>query len=98
LNEAAELERAGIPLETRLTVRTIEAPDAPALYNAPSVRRTRDLLGVSQSLFAQLLGVSSVLVASWERGARIPAPWARRLLDEINHNPQRWRRMFRKAS
>jgi DNA-binding transcriptional regulator YiaG len=87
-----------MPLESKFTVRTVEVPDAPRNYNGKSVRETRDKIGVSQALFAMLLGVSPILVSSWERGARVPALWARRLLDEVNHDPQRWRGMLRKAS
>jgi hypothetical protein len=44
-------------------------------------------LNVSQAVFARLIGVSDVLVRSWERGARQPAPIARRLLDQIQAYP-----------
>src|ERR1051325_836659 len=62
------------------TVRTIEVPD-PHVYRATQVVQLREKLGVSQAVFAHLLGVSVVLVKSWERGARVPSPIARRLLD-----------------
>src|SRR5205823_4956392 len=84
LTEAIEVERAGIPLKSRFTVRTVTVPDAPKTYNANSVRATRDMIGVSQPIFAHLLGVSATLVRAWEQGQRMPAPWARRLLDEVN--------------
>jgi hypothetical protein len=34
-------------------------------------------------------------VQSWERGVRTAAPWARRLLDEVNRDPSHWREMLR---
>jgi DNA-binding transcriptional regulator YiaG len=98
LEEVSRTLQAGIPLEAKFTVRTVEVPDPPSPYDAKSIRRTRDRIGVSQALFAGLLGVSAILVASWEQGARQPALWARRLLDEMNHDPHRWRAMLRKAS
>ena len=98
LRDVSRTLAAGIPLESRFTVRIVEGPDDPGDYDAKSIRQTRDRIGVSQALFARLLGVSTILVSSWERGARAPAPWARRLLDEVNHDPQRWRGMLRKAS
>jgi DNA-binding transcriptional regulator YiaG len=98
LAEAVEVERSGAPLEARFTVRTVQLPDEPTVYDAAAVRSTRERLGVSQALFAHLLGVSAVLVRAWEQGQRKPALWARRLLDEVNHNPRRWRSMLRKAS
>jgi DNA-binding transcriptional regulator YiaG len=98
LAEAIEVEESGIPLESRFTVCTVTVPDAPKIYNAAAVRSTRDVIGVSQPIFAHLLGVSTMLVRAWEQGQRVPAPWARRLLDEINRDPRHWLDMLRKAS
>lgn len=70
----------------RLTVRRIEVAE-PREYDAKAVKAVRVDLNVSQAVFAHLLGVSPVLVRSWERGARIPAPVARRLLDLVSTNP-----------
>ena len=98
LRDVSQTLQAGIPLESKFTVRTVEVPDDPGSYDAKAIRRTRDKIGVSQALFARLLGVSPILVSSWEQGARVPALWARRLLDEVNHDPRRWRGMVRQAS
>lgn len=98
LREAIAVERSGVPIESRFTVRTIELPAEPGAYDANRVRATRDRIGVSQPIFARLIGVSVVLVRAWEQGQRAPALWARRLLDEINRDPRHWRGMFRKAS
>ena len=87
-----ELERMmdeGKRPQEMFTVRTIEVPD-PRIYRAAQVRKLRLDLGVSQSVFAHLLGVSVVLVKSWERGVRQPNPMARRLLDTIRADPPRW--------
>jgi len=87
-----ELERmmdAGKTPEVMFTAKTIEIPD-PNVYRAKSVRDLRNSLGVSQAVFAGLLGVSIVLVKSWERGAREPSVMARRLLDTIKANPAGW--------
>jgi DNA-binding transcriptional regulator YiaG len=80
--------------EDRLTVRQVEVPD-PGQYPPASVRRLRQELGVSQPVFARLMGVSTVLVQSWEQGQRIPSPMARRLLDEIRRDPRRWAQTLR---
>jgi len=87
-----ELERMmdqGKTPQQMFTVRTVEIPD-PGLYRAAQVRRLRESLGVSQAVFAHLLGISVVLVKSWERGVREPSPLARRLLDTIKADPSRW--------
>jgi len=98
LSQAVEVERSGLPLASIFSVRTVELPDEPSQYNAASIRATREKIGVSQTIFAHLLGVSVMLVRAWEQGQRVPAMWARRLLDEVNHDPPHWRRMLRKAS
>src|SRR5436305_12640121 len=71
------------------TVKTIEIPD-PNSYRAKQIRDLRETLVVSQAVFAHLLGVSVILVKSWERGAREPSLMARRLLDTIKADPSRW--------
>jgi putative transcriptional regulator len=73
----------------RYTVRTIEGVD-PSAYDAKKVKATRESLGVSQAVYAHLVGVSTVLVRSWERGAREPAPVARRLMDQMRANPKQF--------
>ena len=78
----------------RLTVRTIEVEE-PSQYDARDVKETRAVLNVSQSVFAQLVGVSDVLVRSWERGVRSPAPIARRLLDQIRAHPDQFATLVR---
>lgn len=69
-----------------LTVREVEI-DAPGHYDSAAVRRLRNELGVSQRLFAQLLGISPELVEHWEQGITQPRPVARRLLDRISADP-----------
>ncbi|HWE04507.1 MAG TPA: hypothetical protein VG326_19030 [Tepidisphaeraceae bacterium] len=98
LTEFADALEAGVALGLKYTIRRVEVPDPPANYTAQAVRATRDRIGVSQSVFAHLLGVSTVLIQAWEQGNRVPAAWGRRLLDEVNHDPKRWRGMVRKAS
>jgi len=61
-------------------------------------RNLSEMLGVSQAIFANLMGVSGIQARSWESGARIPSGLARRLLDEINSNPARWRSKLKPKS
>ncbi|HVS70630.1 MAG TPA: transcriptional regulator [Phycisphaerae bacterium] len=75
--------------EEMFTVHTVEVPE-PSDYHARDVRALRDVLGVSQAVFAHLMGVSVVLVKSWEQGSRKPSMMARRLLDTIKANPSEW--------
>lgn len=73
-----------------ITVRTVRLNLQPHNYRARDVRLTREKLGVSQAVFAQLLAVSVDLVQAWEQGVRKPQPIACRLLDEVNSDPKRW--------
>jgi putative transcriptional regulator len=87
-----ELERMmdeGKTPEEVFTVKTVYVPD-PKLYGAKEIRELRQSLGVSQTVFAHLLGVSIILVKSWERGVREPSLMARRLLDTIKADPSHW--------
>jgi putative transcriptional regulator len=70
----------------KLTIRTVEIPDPPS-FDAAQIHRLRDRLGLSQGLFAKLLGVSRKLVEAWEAGSRTPSPMACRLLDAIARRP-----------
>lgn len=78
----------------RLTARTYEVTK-PTPYDARRVKALRAALNVSQAVFARLLGVSDVLVRSWEHGIRRPAPIACRLLDQIQAHPKEMLRFIR---
>lgn len=69
-----------------LRLREVEVP-APDEYGPRQVRAVRDSLAVTQRTFARLLGVSPELVEHWEQGIRRPSLLARRLLDQIRHDP-----------
>lgn len=81
----------------RLTIRHVHLPPEPTVHTPASVRAIRARLKVSQTVFARLLGVSLILVQSWEQGIRKPSKLASRLLDEISANPQHWRKKLRAA-
>jgi DNA-binding transcriptional regulator YiaG len=94
LKEMTRTLKSGIPLRDKYTVRTVRVVPVPGEYSAADVRAMRDLIGVSQPVFAQMLGVSAALVRSWECGQRKPAPIARRLLDLMRAHPSSWRAMI----
>lgn len=75
-----------------LTMRTVELDLQPSDYNSEAVRSTRQLLKMSQPLFAQFLGVDVKTVQAWEQGLREPKPIARRFMDEIQRDPEHWLR------
>ena len=89
LRELAKTVEEGVPLAERFTVRTVSILE-PGKYSPAAVRKLRIKLGMSQAVFAELLGVSRVWVQGWERGVRKPSPLARRLLDTMHSNPRYW--------
>jgi putative transcriptional regulator len=98
LQEILDAQASGKPFAgMKVTVRDVTV-DQPSTYDARAVQATRDKLGVSQSVFAQLMGVSVMLAQSWEQGKRFPDGVARRLLDQINRDPRHFVGYIRKAS
>ena len=63
-------------------------------YTPELVKEVRDLLSVSQPLFAKFLNVSLSSVQKWERGAKLPSGPVTVLMDEIRKHPDYWRKMF----
>jgi DNA-binding transcriptional regulator YiaG len=89
--EAIDEMRSGKSLPGRLTVRSYNAEFVRPSYGPEDVRRVRDLLGMSQVVFARFLGVDPNTVRSWEQGTRPPSSIARRFMGEIEENPTYWR-------
>jgi putative transcriptional regulator len=91
IEEATEVLREEGLGSGRLTVRTYKVIPALRAYRPEDIKRVRDLLGASQAVLAQLLGVNVNTVRSWEQGKRPPQPIARRFLAEIESRPGYWR-------
>ncbi len=90
------LER-GDAIPDRFTCRQIEINVKPAHYNPRMVRATRNLLGISQAVFAKFLGVGVKTVSSWEQGLQKPSSMACRFLDEIARDPKYWRKRLQES-
>lgn len=58
------------------------------VINLPSVTEIREGTGLSQTRFAQLLGVSVRTLQEWEQGRRSPSGAARTLLLIAARNPK----------
>ena len=82
---------SGEPIERRYTVRRVKVDLTPRSFGPEDVRGIRAMMGVSQPLFGQFLGVDVKTVRSWEQGRRVPSGMARRFLEEIQAAPDHWR-------
>lgn len=83
------------PLQTKYTIRTVTVVVPPPQLGPDDVRKTREALGVSQPVFADLLGTSASTIRSWEQGQKPPSPMARRFLGLIASDLPYWKSQFR---
>ena len=93
-SDALEMDQ----VQQRLTCRQIKLDLEPGEYGPALVKKTREILGLSQSLFARFLGTSPNTIRAWEQGINTPHPMACRFMDEIRHNPDYWKQRLREAS
>lgn len=79
--------KRNIGLEILEGIREIKRGEHGRVVNVPSVASVRERVGLSQSRFAQLLGVSVRTLQEWEQGRRAPSGAARTLLLIAQKNP-----------
>lgn len=82
LEEAIEYEKGNFELKTKkLTINPV--PE----FNSKEVKAIRTNLGMTQAMFAKVMGVSQKTVEAWEHGTNSPNGTARRLLDMLRADP-----------
>jgi putative transcriptional regulator len=82
-----------------LTARQVAVIPEPRDWRSSDVKRLRtQTLGVSQSVFARLLGVSVKLVEAWESGRNTPTGPVRRLFELIQRDPQAFLKRYVKGA
>ena len=69
-------------------IRQIKRGEIGRIITVPPVSETRARVGLSQSEFARLLGVSVRTLQEWEQGRRAPSGPARMLLAIAHKNPK----------
>lgn len=82
-------------ISEKFTCRKVVLTLEPTPYKPDLVKRTRNVLGASQAIFAQFLGVSTSTVQAWEQGENTPNVMACRFMDEIRVAPDYWRERLR---
>jgi len=91
LREFSEALKSNRPVSEQLNCRRVVLNIEPTTYTPALVRETREMLGVSQAVFGKFLGVKPGTIQKWEQGDNPPTGAARRFMDEIRHDPRRWR-------
>lgn len=79
--------RRDIGMEILEGIREIKRGEHGRVFNVPGVASIREKTGLSQSRFAELLGVSVRTLQDWEQGRRAPSGAARTLLLIADRNP-----------
>jgi putative transcriptional regulator len=69
-------------------LREIKRSEYGRVITVPSISSVRERTGLSQTRFAQLLGVSVRTLQDWEQGRRAPSGAARMLLMVAAKNPR----------
>jgi DNA-binding transcriptional regulator YiaG len=98
LHALCDAIEAGTPLEQVATVRTFRIDLRPPELSPKEIRSIREEFGLSQSLFADFLGVGLPTIRSWEQGQRMPSALARRFLGEMRENANYWREKLVRAT
>ncbi len=94
----AESLENGDNITDKFTCRTIKLNLQPTAYSADLVKEVRNLLGSSQAIFAEFIGVSVKTLQDWEQGRKSPQNTACRFMDEIRGNPGYWQKRLRDSA
>ena len=84
----AKSVRRNVGTEILEGLRQLKRGEVGRLTTLPRVSETRARVGLSQSDFARLLGVSVRTLQEWEQGRRVPSGPARTLLIIAHKNPR----------
>lgn len=82
LNEAIEYEKGNLNAKTT----TIQIEDV-AVFEPMEIKEIRKSTGLTQKLFAKMMGVSVKTVEAWEAGRNHPDGAACRLLSLVQKDP-----------
>ena len=83
LKEAIEYEKGDL----KGVKRHIVSVKPLTVYKAKEIKKIRANLDLSQSVFANIIGVSKKAVEAWESGKNIPQGPAQRMLELLDKDP-----------
>ena len=83
LKEAIEYEKGDL----KGVKRHIISVKPLTVYKANEIKKIRANLDLSQSVFANIIGVSKKAVEAWESGKNIPQGPAQRMLELLDKDP-----------
>jgi DNA-binding transcriptional regulator YiaG len=90
--EQAAAIKAGEMEPARVSRRKVTArkttPKAAPHFDAGRIRHLRERFGVSQPVFAGMIGVKPVTVKGWEQGVNVPSGSSRRVLQMMELSPE----------
>ena len=75
--------KAGKPNKLRISSVMIEPLK---LYEKEDIKKIRENAGMSQSVFAEMIGVSKKTIEAWESGSSSPQGPARRILEFLDND------------
>ena len=84
--KAGEMEPARVSRRQVTARKTI--PKAAPQFDASRIRHLREKFGVSQPVFAGMIGVKPVTVKGWEQGVNVPSGSSRRVLQMMELSPE----------
>ncbi len=85
MNEGLNIAKGESPKQTRVSEYVIREPKS---FTAKDIRKIREMLGLSQPVFASLLAVTVNALRNWEQGRNAPSSMARRFLELIEEDPE----------
>jgi len=88
LNEIKAFEDGELSdINVRVSTRSLKIKPVPKTIPASKIKSIRIRMGLSQSQFAEVLGVSTITVSKWEQGTNSPQPSSIRLLNILSEKP-----------
>ncbi|MCA9073573.1 MAG: helix-turn-helix domain-containing protein [Planctomycetaceae bacterium] len=98
LRTFAEALDSNVVVTEKFTCKKVVLDLQPQPFSPEMVQKARSVLNVSQSLFAEFLGVSPSTIRDWEQGRYPPKNLACRFMEEIIRDPEYWTKRVQQSA